>query len=83
MIKKSYKEVKKGSEKVVKNNVVPTIGKGSNKIISTEKKLVNNASQTYKKAGEKIYEFSNSVRKYVGESISNMHTTINPMKGDF
>ncbi len=83
MIKKSYKEVKKGSEKVVKNNVVPTIGKGSNKIISTEKKLVNNASQTYKKAGEKIYEFSNSVRKYVGESISNMHTMINPMKGDF
>lgn len=57
MIKKSYKEVKKGSEKVVKNNVVPTIGKGSNKIISTEKKLVNNASQTYKKLEKKYTNF--------------------------
>ena len=40
----------------------------------------NNLKEKFKKAPEKLIEFSNSVSKKVGEAIYNFPTTINPMK---
>ncbi|CAM3136191.1 T7SS effector LXG polymorphic toxin [Staphylococcus argensis] len=80
LIQGSYNQGMQKSKKVLSKNVIPKVISTSINGISSFKEINNDTNQAMIKGGEKIYEFSNSVRKKVGESINNMQSSINPMQ---